>query len=217
LISVVLINASGNTLVVARAALGSAAAAHSAGATVWTLSASTVVVPFAQNFFENRASQNFLDTVHLPDLRICAAQFFVTNSFGDSQASQQCYTTLADGGLRTLSGGQLALQIAGTLSTQQNAAPSVLAPASHAVRDIRATVNEAPAGYSIAIQLLQNGALFTSLTIPSGSTTSNIVDGVSLPALTEQGSLTVNVQLNPIADYSGTPAAGSGLTVTVRL
>jgi hypothetical protein len=214
--SVVLISASSKTLVVARAALGSAAGPHPAGATVFTLEASTIVVPFAQNFFANRAFQNFLNTTHLPDLRICGAQFFVTNSFGDSQSSQQSYTTLTDGGLRTLSGGQLSMQTAGALSTQQNAAPSALVSASHAVRDIRAVVNQAPTGYSIGIQVLQNGSLYCNLTIASGTTTSNIVDGVSLPALTAQQTLTVNVQLNTPVNYTGTLAPGADLTVTIR-
>jgi hypothetical protein len=77
-------------------------------------------------------------------------------------------------------------------------------------------VNQSPAGYSITIQLLQNGIPYTTLTIPSGSTSSNIVDGGSLPALTAQESLTINVQLNAVANYSGSPAPGAGLTVTVR-
>ena len=216
LMSVILIDAPSNTLVVARAALASAVAPHSAGAAVFVLHASTVVVPFAQNFFSNRASQNFIDTEHFPDMRICGAQFFVTNSFGDSQASQQSYTTLPDGGLRTLSGGQLSLQVAGSLATQQSAAPSMLVSASHAVRDVRGSVNRAPTGYSIGITVLQNGAAYTNLTISSGATTSNVVDGVALPALTAQQSISINVQINPVANYTGPLSTGEGLTVSVR-
>lgn len=217
LMSVVLIEASSNTLVVARAALGSAAAPHLAGAVVLTLEASTIVVPFAQKFFANRASQNFINTARFPDIRICGAQFFVTNSFGDSQTSQQCFTALTDGGLRTLSGGQMSLQVTGTLATMQNATPSLLVAASHAVRDVRAVVNQAPVGYSLGIELLQNGVPYTSFTIASGTTTSAVIDGVNLPALTALEALSVNVQLNTPANYTGTLFAGTDLTVTIRL
>ena len=216
LMAVISASAQNNRLTVLRSALGSQASPHVAGAAVLPLQTSTIVVPFAQNFFANRASQNFIHKVHFPDLRICAAQFFVTNSFGDSQASQQCFTTLTDGGLRTLSGGQFSLQVNGLVTAQQNASPPFLAAASHAVRDVRASLNQAPAGYSIGIQLLQNGSLWATLTIASGSATSNVVDGVTLPALVSEGTVTMNVSLSTKPNYSGPLFPGKDLTVTIR-
>jgi hypothetical protein len=217
LLYVVSVNTAAKTLTVLRAALGSLAGPHSAGQTVLPLQTSTIVVPFGQNFFANRASQNFIHTAHLPDLRISAAQFFVTNSFGDSQSSQQCFTTLANGGLRTLSGGQFSMQVAGVLSAQQTAAPPLLVAASHAVRDIRASLNQAPTGYTIGIDLLQNGVRYTTLTIASATTASNVVNGASLPALTEGATLTLTTRLTKVANYTGTLYAGKDLMVTIRM
>ncbi|MCU1292911.1 MAG: hypothetical protein JWP08_1761, partial [Bryobacterales bacterium] len=143
--------------------------------------------------------------------------FFVTNSFGDSQASQQCFTAFANGGLRTLSGGQFSLQVAGVLSAQQTAAPPLLVAASHAVRDVRASVNQAPTGYTVGIDLMQNGVRYTTLTVASGTTTSNVVNGASLPALTEGATLTLTTRLTKLANYTGTLYAGKDLMVTIRM
>jgi hypothetical protein len=216
MLSVVSINTVAKTLTVARAVLASTASSHSPGVLVFPLQTSTIVVPFAQNFFSNRASQNFVHTAHLPDIRVCGSQFFVTNSFGDSQAGQQCYTTMPEGGLRTLSGGQFSMQVAGALATEQNAAPPVLVSATHSVRDVLASVGQAPTGYAIAIQLLQNGTTYASLTILSGATVSNVVNGVTLPALSNEATLSVNLQLNKLANYNGTFFTGSDLSVTIR-
>ncbi|MBV9268303.1 MAG: hypothetical protein JO061_19195 [Acidobacteriaceae bacterium] len=214
---VVLSSAAPNTYQVLRGAVASQAAAHNANDPVLILNAATVVVPFALNFFSNRASMNFLHTMSLPDVRIAGAQFFVTNAFGDSQATSQCYLTAPDAGLRTLSGGQFALQVAGVLATQQNATPPLIVEASHAVRDMRASVGQAATGYSIAISLVQNGTPFCSLVIPSGATVSSVVDGTPLGPLTDGASLSLNVVLNIDPTYTGSPVPGRDLTVTIRL
>jgi hypothetical protein len=217
LLTVLGVNSTNNTYQVARAALGSAATTHAAGVEVLHLDQSTLVVPFALNFFENRASLNFTHNITAPDVRVCAAQLFVTNAFGDSEGSAQCYTTQIDGGLRTLSGGQFAIQVGSTLATQQNAAPALLIEASHAVRDVRASLMQAPAGYNITIDLLQNGTEYCSLVIPTGATVSNVLDGVSLLPLMEGNNLTMNVTLDVIAGFTGSINPGRDLTVTIRL
>jgi hypothetical protein len=210
---------SSNTYSVIRGALGSPAAAHNPGDAVLHLQSSAVIAPFAAGFFGNRASMNYLHTVNVPDIRICAAEFFVTNSFGNSQASQRCYTTGPDGGLRSLSGGQFSLQASGYLATQTNAAPPLIIEASHAVRDIRATVSQAPMGYNVVLNLLQNGTEYCSLTIASGNTTSGSppLDGVNLPPLQEGANLTMNLTLQPVQGFSGSMSPGRDLTVTIRL
>jgi hypothetical protein len=210
-------NSSANTYQVARGSAGSTATAHNAGDSVLHLQASTFVVPFGLNFFANRASVNFLHTVSIPDVRVAASQFFVTNAFGDSEASQQCYTASPDGGLRTLSGGQFSLQVSGTLATQQNATPTLFIEATHAVRDIRASVNQPPVGYNVTIDLLQNGTPYCTLIIPSGSLISNVLDGVQLPALTGSSSLSLNLSLNLIQGFQGSINPGRDLTLTIRL
>jgi hypothetical protein len=181
------------------------------------LEQSTLIVPFALNFFENRAATNFVHNVNAPDIRVVAAQLFVTNAFGDSQATAECFTTQADGGLRTLSGGQFSLQVGSALATQQNAAPALLIEASHPVRDVRASVMQAPVGYNVTIALLQNIAPYCTLTIPSGQTLSNVIDGMSLPPLQEGNSLLLKLTLDVIPNFTGSISPGSDLTVTIRL
>ncbi|HEX3685771.1 MAG TPA: hypothetical protein VHU83_24785 [Bryobacteraceae bacterium] len=206
-----------NTYTVIRAVLGSAATAHSTGDLVLHLDATAVVVAFATGFFENRASLNYLHTVSLPDVRLCAAEFFVTNAFGNSQVQQTCYTLQPDGGLRTLSGGQFSLQVSGYLATQQNASPPLLIEASHAVRDIRAVVNQAATGYTISVDILQNGTEYCNVSIASGQTTSTVLDGAALPALQNTAALTINVTLQVVSGYSGQISPGRDLAVTIRL
>jgi hypothetical protein len=217
ILAVLAVNQSAGTYSVQRGALSSAAGAHAAGATLLELSTTTVVIPFARGMFSNRSSINFQQITNMPDVRICAGQFFVTNSFGDSQASSQSYTTAPGGGLRTLSGGQFALQVSGPVATQSSAVPALMVQNSHAVRDIRASLVQAPAGYSISLTLLQSGQVYTTLTIADGQKVSNVVDGSTLPYLAEGSSLTLAIALTPTPNYQGVTAPGRDLSVTVRL
>ncbi|MBV9157050.1 MAG: hypothetical protein JO097_12365, partial [Acidobacteriaceae bacterium] len=206
-----------NSYTVLRGSFGSSATTHEASDTALVLQTSVFIVPFAPNFFGNVASINFLHTMSLPDVRICAAQFFVTNAFGDSQSNQQAYTNQGDGGLRTLSGGQFSIQVSGYLATQQNVAPPLFVEASHAVRDLRASVSQAASGYTISVDVLQNGAEYCNLTIASGVTASDPVDGVALPPLQEGAAITVNITLEVIQSFQGSISPGRDLTVTIRL
>ncbi len=217
LMSVLKVDEAANTYTVIRGVLASSATAHTSGDLVLHLDSTTMVVPFAANFFENRASINYLSTVSLPDVRIAAGEFYVTNSFGNSQARQTCYTLQTDGGLRTLSGGQFAIQVSGYLATQTNAAPPLLIETSHAVQDIRAVVNEAAAGYTISVDVLQNGAEYCNVSIPDGQTTSQVLDGAPLAPLLRGASLTINITLQVDSTFTGTVSPGRDLSVTIRL
>ena len=205
------------TYSVTRASFGSTAGAHNAGDVVFPLTQETLVVPFASGFFLNRASQNYLHTLDLPDQRICAAELYVTNSFGDGLTNGACYLSPTQSGLRTLSGGQFTFQVSGFPTNAQNAAPAVLVAASHAVRDVRASVNRPPAGYDLAIDLLQNGSPYCSLKIDSGTYTSSITDGLTLLPLVGGASLTMNVALASVPNFPGSANPGQDLTVTIRL
>lgn len=217
LMSILSIDPAANSYAVIRGVLGSIATTHNTGDLVLHLNATTVVVPFAANFFENRASINYLNTISLPDVRVAAAEFYVTNSFGNSQTRQTCYTLQPDGGLRTLSGGQFAIQVAGYLATQTNAAPPLLVETSHAVQDIRAVVTQAAAGYVVSVDVLQNGVEYCNVSIPDGQTTSQVLDGASLPPLVTGASLTINVTLQVDPSFTGAVSPGRDLTVTIRL
>jgi hypothetical protein len=199
---------------VIRGQFGSIAVAHNGGEPVLALRQKTFVNSFARDFFANPASQNFSHTIHVPDVRVIAAQFYVTNSRGNSPASTQLYFATPDGGLRTCSGGQFAMQVGGYLATQQNAAPPLLIEAAHAPRDVRASVTEVPASVPIVLQMWQDSTVYCSLTIPAGQNTSNIVNGRDLPPLKEGAILRLDVTQVALASQ-GSP--GRDLTVTIRL
>lgn len=217
ILAIVAVNATSGTYSVQRGAMRSTAASHAAGANIIELNTTTVIIPFARGMFANQSSLNFQQITTMPDVRICAAQMYVTNSFGDSEATLQYYTTAPGGGLRTLSGGQFAIQVSGPVATQTNAAPPLLVQNSHAVLDIRATVSVAPSGYSISIILLRSGQTYTSLTVPDGQAISNIVDGSTLPFLAEGTSLSISVSLTPTPNFQAVSNPGRDLTVTIRL
>ncbi|MBL8179954.1 MAG: hypothetical protein JNK48_35065 [Bryobacterales bacterium] len=205
---------SGTRLEVQRAAFGSSGAAHSLNSNVYPLSRHTTVVPFSSSFFGSPASGTYHYSIHLPNARIAAAEFSVTNSRGVSPTRQQAFTASTGGGLRTHSGGQYTVMVSGYLSLQTAAAPPLVIDESRSVRDVYAVIAEAPSGGPIEILLRQNGAPYVSLTIPAGSTTSNAVSGVNLPPLTGQSILTVDIIAVP-AESLDTP--GRDLTVLVRV
>jgi hypothetical protein len=205
---------------VSRAALGSTATAHSAGDVVLLLDTSVIVAPFASNFFDNKASANYIHTVRLPDVRIVAAEMLATNALGPSQTTQKSYAYQnADEALRTLSGGQLSLQVSGYLATQQNAAPPLVVEARHAIRDLRATLTQPAKGYAISVQVLQNGLPYASpLTILSGSSSSaSMIKGANLPPLIEGSLLTLDIALALLNPSATDNSPGRDLTVTIRL
>jgi hypothetical protein len=214
LMVVLSVNSQANTLTVVRGAVGSAASSHASAAGAYQIQLSTHILPFAAGFFDNPQSANYSLSIHVPDVRVVAAQFYMTNARGNGQAATQCLTGLSDGGLRTLSGGQLSLQVAGTLAIQQSPTPPLFVEASHAIEDVRAVVGTAPSGGIVIVELLQSTNLLCTLTIPDGQTTSNVVDGAILGPLLEGSSLTINITDVPV--LSGT-TSGSDLTVTIRL
>jgi hypothetical protein len=117
-------------------------------------------------------------------------------------------------GLRTLSGGQLSIQIEGYLAIQSDVAPPLVIEESHCVRDIFAVVREAPAGAPIQLRLRQNADVYCVLTIPTGTNISNVVGGLGLPPLVAGAQLSLDI-LSVAQGGQGTP--GRDLTVTVRL
>ena len=93
----------------------------------------------------------------IPDIRIIAAEMYVTNVKGNSQVGVACYSGLIDAGIRTLSGGQISLQVDGPLAVQSNAVPQLSMESSHAVRDVFANVIEPPTGGPMEVRVTRNG------------------------------------------------------------
>jgi hypothetical protein len=119
-----------------------------------------------------------------------------------------------DEGLRSLSGGQLSIQVEGILAIQTNAAPPLTMQETHSVRDVFANISTAPTGSAIELQVTQNGQTFCTLTIAVGSTTSNVLDGFALGPLTANSLIGLDIVL---LTQTSASIPGSNLTVTIRL
>jgi hypothetical protein len=205
---------SGTSCSVSRGAYGSSAAAYPALTPVYMLLKNTYIMPFPNDFFGSLASGSYAYPVAIPDVRVATAELFVTNDRGNSSVDRECYTATTDAGIRTLSGGQLTIQIEGPLAIQTNAAPLLLMDTAHSVRDVYAVVKEAPTGTAITMQVTQNGTAYCELTIPVNTAISNDVDGYALGPLAENAQ--IGLDITAVTETGGT-VPGSDLTVTIRL
>lgn len=199
---------------VTRGSYGSTAIAHAAQTTVYLLEKKTFVMPFARDFFGSPASGSYAYPVAIPDVRIATAELFLTNSRGNSNVARRSYAGTVDLGLRTLSGGQLSIQVEGLLAIQVDAAPPLLMESAHSVRDVFAVVKDAPTGSPIQLRVTQNGQQYCLLTIPVGATISNIADGFSRGPL--QTKARVGLDITAVSQTADT-TPGRDLTVTIRL
>ncbi len=199
---------------VSRGSHGTTAAPHAVTCGVYFLTRKTFVMPFARDFFGSPASGSYSYRIVLPDVRIAASELFVTNSKGNGEVTRQSLTATTDLGLRTLSGGQLSIQVEGPLAIQTNAAPPLLVDSARSVRDIYGVVQDAPAGAPIVLQVTQNGQPYCQLTIPDGQKTSNVVDGFALGPLVAKAQL--GLDITAVAQTADT-RPGRDLTVTIRL
>ncbi len=208
------ISSDGFTYTVARGAYATMPGSYSAGVLAWDLSRKTFILPFFPDFFGSPASGNYSYPLSFPDKRIVTADLFMTNARGNSEAAQTAFSAQTDYGLRTLSGGQLTLQIDGPLAIQTNAAPPLTIDSTHSVRDVFATLNQAPTSAAVELEITQNGQTYCSLTIPVNQTSSNVVDGAALGTLVAQAQIGLNVVSVSQTQYT---SPGSDLTVTIRL
>jgi hypothetical protein len=205
---------SDGTLNVDRGVLSSTPGVHNSGAAIYTLTRRTYVMPFPQHFFGSPASAAYAYGIDLPDVRIGAVEFFMTNKVGDGPVQSACYTSTTSHGLRTLSGGQFCFQIAGVVAVQNDAGPKVTVDRARSIGDVFATVNVAPSGGDIIVAVTRNETEICRATIPDGSTSSDPVDGAGLGVLAAGATLNINVVAVP-AGVSSMP--GRDLTVTIKL
>lgn len=187
---------------------------HGPGEVVYALSRHVVVFPFPAGFFGSSAGSGFLPRVPLPNARIAAIEFFVSNVHGNSPTSAQSYTATAESGVRTMAGGQYVIQFEGALAVTDSVAPPLVTDSQRVVRDVRAMVGQAPVGSPVVVRLKAGGSVYAELTIPAGSRRSNIVSGFGRVPLAEGSELTVSVV--SVGTAGGTDP-GRNLTVTVRL
>jgi hypothetical protein len=202
------------TVPVTRASHGTTAVAHTAETGVYLLEEKIFVMPFAQDFFGSPASGSYAFPITIPDVRIAAAELFMTNSRGNSSVAAESFTDTTDLGLRSLLGGQLTIQIEGPLAIQTSAAPPLVVDTACSVRDVSAVVQDAPTGAPVTMQVTQNGNVYCELTIATGATASNVVNGFALGPLEAQA--IINLNITSVVETANTQP-GSDLTVTIRL
>jgi len=196
---------------VERGRCNSPAASHSAGAPVYHLKTQSLVVAFEPQFFGTAAGAAWSHRVALPSVRLACVNLWMTNVFGQGEATSGSLTNLADQGLRTLQGGQFNFQLEGLLAVLDDAAPTVSVQQAFAIRDVFAQVKQAPEGLNIGLQVKQDGVLVAALTIPAGQTFSAAVNGAELPVLNAGADLTLDITA------VGTDFPGRDLTVTLRV
>lgn len=214
LVFVTAIASGGLSLTVTRGFHGSTAAGHTAGAIVYALERKTAAIPFITGFFGTAASQSFAYSMYLSDVRIAAAEFFVVNAIGNGPTDLLSYATLTDGGIRTMAGGQITLQVEGYLGVQTDAVPPYVMESAYAMRDVAAVLLQAPSGGNVIMQVRADSTVFATLTILDGVAFSNTVDGFGLAPLAAGSKIHLDVTSLP---GGATSLPGQGLTVTIRL
>lgn len=202
------------TCTVSRGTSQSGAVAHVEGAPVYRLQQKVFILPFLRDFFGSQASGSYSFGIQLANARIASAEMWVTNSRGNSSVRPVCFTATQGDGIRTLSGGQLSMQIEGYLAIQTDAVPPLVMDATYSVRDVFATVRDAPDLAPIQARVTRNGQLYCDLTIAAGNTTSNVVSGFGLEPLAANSQIGLDVvSIGQTAESS----PGRDLTITVRL
>ncbi|WP_321474478.1 phage tail protein [uncultured Paludibaculum sp.] len=199
---------------VERGCYESAVGVHLAGETVYPLAKHVTVLPFPSGFFGTAIAAGYSQRLALPHARIAAAELHFTNSQGDGPAAAQSYTSLLEGGLRTMSGGQYTMQYEGVPAVMASMAPPLVVDARMAVRDVRARMSVAPLGEPVVARLLVNGTPYCELTVAAGSRSSAPVSGWGRAPLPEGAELRVDILA---VGTSGGSDPGRDLTVTVRV
>lgn len=205
---------SGTRYKVKRGAHGSPAESHAVDAPIYHLARKIFILPFSRDFFGSPSSGSYSCPIYLPEARIASAELFVTNGKGNSPTAVKHFTGTTSEGLRTLSGGQISIQVEGFLAIHSDAAPALVMDAPHSMRDLFAVVGEAPTGTSVELRLRQNEDEICRLTIPTGGTQSNVVNGFGLPPL--QAQALMHLDILSVGQTSDT-TPGRDLTVIVRL
>ncbi|BDC52076.1 hypothetical protein F183_A43910 [Bryobacterales bacterium F-183] len=200
---------------VTRGFAGSLAGAHSASTAVYELKRSTHILPFVRGFFGTLASGSYTARVPLPNTRICVAELFMTNAFGDGALSRiELAGASTAYGLRTMYGGMVTLQVDGYLAVQPQATPPLVVDRKYSIKQVGAVLRDAVLGGPLVIRVHQDGADVCTLTVPSGDTEANAVDGQFLPVLQPGAQVGIDILSVPIL---GNTYPGRDLSVWIRL
>lgn len=207
----------GTQYVVTRAYAGTTAAVHVSAAVLYELTRQVQILPFVRDFFGSPASGSYRYSVQLQDARVAAAELYMTNSRGNSDTTRLAVTSNINQGMRTLAGGQITFQVEGYLAIVRDITPPYVVDQAYSVRDIFASLREPASGGPVQLKLRQNGSDYCFLTINSGATRSNTVNGLGLPPLGSKAALSLDVTSVPFDQINASNLPGRDLTVTVRL
>jgi hypothetical protein len=205
------VQSGGTVYLVDRGQCESPAASHAAATPLYHLQSRTIVAPFERSFFGTPAGASWTHIEWMPDVRLACAELWVTNSFGQSPVAVNNYSQLTNFGLRTLRGGQFSFQVEGGMAVLTDVVPTISVQEDLAIRDVYASVKQAPEGADLELEIRQDGSLLSSLTIAADATISAAVEGAELPVLQALSNLTLNITA------VGTSFPGRDLTVTIRV
>ncbi|MCC6293232.1 MAG: hypothetical protein IT164_11330 [Bryobacterales bacterium] len=203
-----------SVVVVERGVFGSGVAEHPPGTPILPLKRRTSTIPFPKQFFGSLGSGDFVFTVPMESTRLFAADLMFTNARGNSEVGAVNFTVLPDRGLRVLRGGQIVIQADGHLAIQSNIAPPIIVSESRSIRDVFATVEEAPVGAALDLRVRRNATVLCTLTIPAGAVISQVVPGANLGPLTSMDKIAVDITSVGVGEGK---TSGRNLTVTIRL
>lgn len=214
LVRVLEVRDGGLELLVDRGIHETADESHAPSTSVYPLRRLTSVMAFSKGLFGSPASGSYSRRIELPNARIAAAEFYVTNDHGASPTAFAAFTMTEDGGLRTMSGGQYTFQYDGELAVLESISPPLVVEATRAVRDILARVERAPQGSPVLIRAMVDGEPYAELQIPPGQMEAVPVACFDRAPLRE-GAI-INVSVASVATGPNS-YPGRALTVTFRL
>ncbi len=203
-----------NTYIVERGSSLSPVSSHTAGTTLFKLDRRDEVITLLPGLLSATAGARFRYNTVLPNVRIAAADLSIYNRIGQGAVREECYTQLIDGGLRTLSGGQISFSIAGYLMIEASATSPYVAERDLVVGDVYASVVEPPVGAPVQIVLRVDGSEYCSLSIAAGSFTSAPVSRFNVAPIPAGAAITVDILNVPPASL-GTP--GRDLAVFLQV
>ncbi len=141
-----------------------------AAAKLFLLDERVVLFPFEPEFFGTPASGGWEAVVDLPNVDVTTVECWVTNAFGDSASTVVNFAGTTINGNRTLLGGQIDLEVEGTLGTQSDAVPEIIVPHTAAVDVFDAYLKDAivGAGSKVSCVVKKNGVAWATVTILPG-------------------------------------------------
>jgi hypothetical protein len=204
----------GNQYPVTRARYRTFAATHDPATAAFELIRREMTIPFVPGYFSSTSAVGFRFNFRLPNVRISGADLTLYNRLGPSERAEENYTGVTSFGVRTLSGGQINMNVQGYLAIEAAAGNSYVVDRTTVVRDVSAYVQEPPVGGNVEIMVRVNGNPYCDLTILAGSHVAAAVNRFNQAPLLPGSTLTFDI-LNVPPASAGTP--GRDLTVLFQI